>query len=74
MPGQKPMTAGHGPDGAHPSAVAGGCHLKNKVMSRYCNSEHSEKPEGKLLRIMGIVPRFSRAWRKIYKKRTEIER
>ena len=52
-----------------------GCWLKDKIdWSRYCNSEHSEKPEGKLLRIIGIVPRFTKLWRKIYKKRTEIER
>ena len=52
-----------------------GCWLKDKVdWSRYCNSGHSEQPEGRLLRIMGIVPRFSKVWKKIYKKRTEIER
>ena len=75
--GGKPMSwLGRDPDGAHHfRCPPGGCPLKNKVdWSRYCNSEHSEKPEGRLLRIMGIVPRFSKAWRKIYKKRTEIER
>ena len=52
-----------------------GCWLKDKVdWSRYCNSGHSEQPEGKVLRIIGIVPRFTKLWRKIYKKRTEIER
>ena len=52
-----------------------GCWLKSKVdWSRYCNSGHSEKPEGKLLRIMGIIPRFTKLWRKIYNKRGAIER
>ena len=53
----------------------GGCPLKDKIhWARYCNSGHSEKPEGKLLRIIGIVPRFTRLWRKIYDKRGAIER
>ena len=52
-----------------------GCWLKDKVdWSRYCNSGHSEQPEGKLLRIIGIVPRFTKLWRKIYNKRGAIER
>ena len=52
-----------------------GCWLKHKIdWSRYCNSVHSEQPEGKLLRIIGIVPRFTKLWRRIYRKRTEIER
>ena len=52
-----------------------GCWLKDKIdWSRYCNSEHSEKPEGKLLRIIGIVPRFTKLWRKIYNRRGAIER
>ena len=33
---------------------AEGCHLKGKIhFSRYCDSEHYEKPEGRLLRIVG---------------------
>ena len=52
-----------------------GCWLKHKVdWSRYCNSGHSEKPEGRLLRIMATIPRFTKLWRKIYNKRGAIER
>ena len=52
-----------------------GCWLKDKVdWSRYCNSGHSEKPDGRLLRIIGIVPRFTKLWRKIYNRRGAIER
>ena len=67
---------GTDPDGAHHfRCPPEGCHLKNKMdWSRYCNSEHSEKPEGRLLRIMGILPRFSKLWKKWYKMRTAIER
>ena len=75
--GRRPMTwLGMDPDGAHHfRCPPEGCRLKDKVdWSSYCNSEHSEKPEGRLLRIMGIVPRFSKAWRGLYKKRTGIER
>ena len=75
--GRKPMNwLGTDPDGAHHfRCLPEGCHLKNKMdWSRYCNSEHSEKPEGRLLRIMGILPRFSKLWKKWYKMRTAIER
>ena len=52
-----------------------GCWLKDRIdWSRYCNSGHSEQPEGKVLRIIGIVPRFTELWRKIYNKRGAIER
>ena len=52
-----------------------GCWLKDKVdWSCYCNSGHSEQPEGKRLRIIGIVPRFTKLWRKIYNKRGAVER
>ena len=52
-----------------------GCWLKDKVdWSRYCNSGHSEKPDGRVLRIIGIVPRFTKLWRKIYNRRGAIER
>ena len=52
-----------------------GCSLKGKVdWSRYCDTEYSEKPEGKLLRIMGIVPRFTGEWKRLYRMRTSVER
>ena len=54
---------------------AGGCHLKGKVhFTRYCDSEHYEKPEGRLLRIVGLLPRCSVEWKAKYKLRTVIER
>ena len=75
--GGKPMAwLGTDPDGAHHfRCPAEGCHLKDKInWSRHCDSEHSEKPEGELLRTIGIIPRFSKLWRKIYNKRGSIER
>ena len=75
--GGKPMAyLGTDPEGGHHfRCPTGGCRLKDKIdWSRYCDSEHSEKPEGKLLRIMGIVPRFSDLWEMLYKLRTGIER
>ena len=52
-----------------------GCHLKGKVhFSAYCDSEHYEKPEGRLLRIVGLLPRCSEEWKAKYKLRTVIER
>ena len=54
---------------------AEGCDLKGKVhFSRYCDSAHYEKPEGKLLRIVGLLPRCSEEWKAMYKLRTVIER
>ena len=54
---------------------AKGCHLKDKVdWSRYCDFEHSEKPEGKMLRIMGTVPRFTEHWKNLMRLRPAIER
>ena len=54
---------------------AEGCDLKGKVhWSRYCDSEHYEKPEGRLLRIVGLLPRCSEEWKAKYKLRTVIER
>ena len=52
-----------------------GCHLKGKVhFSGYCDSEHYENPEGRLLRIVGLLPRCSEEWKSKYKLRTVIER
>ena len=52
-----------------------GCDLKGKVhWSRYCDFEHYENPEGRLLRIVGLLPRCSEEWKAKYKLRTVIER
>ena len=54
---------------------AEGCRLKENVhFRRYCDSEHYEKPEGRLLRIVGLLPRCSAEWKAEYKKRPIIER
>ena len=53
----------------------GGCSLKGRVnFTGYCDFEHHEKPEGPLLRIIGLVPRCSAEWKNLYKLRTGIER
>ena len=64
------------PDHGHFFRCPGiGCHLKDKVQwTAHCDTEYWEKPEGKLLRIMGILPRFTDKWKRIYKMRTSIER
>ena len=75
--GQQPMDyLGTDTDGAHWfRCPPGGCHLKDKLdWSRYCNDTHWENPTDKLLRIMGIIPRFSSAWKELYQKRSSIER
>ena len=52
-----------------------GCHLKDQTgVTRYCKDRHYEKPEGDLLRIVGLLPRCSDEWKDEYKKRTTIER
>ena len=52
-----------------------GCHLKNKIhFTRYCDDEHYEKPEGKMLRIVGLLPRCTDEYQHELKKRTIIER
>ena len=51
------------------------CHLKHKVhWSCYCDCEVWEKPEGKLLRIIGLLPRFTDEWKRIYRMQVTIER
>ena len=51
-----------------------GCHLKRKIdWSKYCDFEHSEKPEGKLLRVMGSINRSSLEWNGLYNMRPVIE-
>ena len=52
-----------------------GCQLKDRIhFSRYCDAAHWERPEGKLLRIIGILPRFTAEWRRLYRMRGSIER
>ena len=52
-----------------------GCSLKEKVQfTRHCDYAHYEKPEGKLLRIVGLLPRCSEEWNAEYKKRPTVER
>ena len=54
---------------------AEGCHLKDTVqVTRHCDYQHYEKPEGRLLRIVGLLPRSSAEWKTEYKKRPIIER
>ena len=67
---------GTGEDGSHrfrcPEA---GCHLKNRMdWSRYCDFDFAEKPEGKRLRIMGIVHRASPEWKHLFRMRPAVER
>ena len=74
--GQSMEFVGTDPEGAHLfRCPPEGCRLKSKLdWSRYCHDEHSEKPEGHLLRIMGVLHRASEEWREVYKKRPIIER
>ena len=52
-----------------------GCYLKEKMQwSSQCDSEHWEKPEGKLMRIMGLIPRSSPEWKFLYSQRPSEER
>ena len=52
-----------------------GCHLKEQIgFTRYCDTECHERPEGPLLRIVGLVPRCSQEWKDLYALRTGIER
>ena len=54
---------------------AEGCSLKDSVQfTRHCDYQHYEQPEGRLLRIVGLLPRCSAEWKAEYKKRPIIER
>ncbi len=54
---------------------ADGCSLKETVQfTRHCDHEHYEKPEGRLLRIVGLLPRCSDEWKAEYKKQPIEER
>ena len=51
------------------------CHLKDKDgVARHCDDQRHVKPEGRLLRIVGLLPRCSDEWKDEYKKRPVIER
>ena len=54
---------------------AGGCPLKTggtKAIT-HCDSEIWEQP-GTNLRVLGPLPRFSSAWKRLYRQRMSIER
>ena len=53
-----------------------GCDMKKKTLIPwlYCSDQQWEKSEGKLLRIVGKLPRFTKKWKEIYKLRQAIER
>ncbi len=54
---------------------AGDCALKGKAgWSSHCNDEDWEKPEGRLLRIIGLLPRCTGEWKWTYRLRVAIER
>ena len=56
-------------------ATSKSCHLKDKTgVTRYCKDQRYGKPQGKLLRIVGLLPRCSDEWKTEYKKRTTMER
>ena len=48
--------------------------MKKVSSSLSCGDEHWEVPEGKVLRIVGKIPRFSKTWKDLYKLRQTIER
>ena len=75
--GKQPMDyVGTDPEQGHLfQCPAGGCDLKDKVLfTRFCQDQHYEKPEGRLLRIVGLLPRCSDEYKDELKKRTGIER
>ena len=52
-----------------------GCHLKDKAgVATHCNEQCYVKPEGRLLRIVGLLSRCSDEWKIEYKKRPVVER
>ena len=52
-----------------------GCQLKNRVgLTRYCDIEYHEELEGDALRKVGRLPRTTRRWKRLYKRRTTVER
>ena len=54
---------------------AEGCEQKERMeRTGHCDFERWEKPLGKLLRIIGVVPRFTPEWQSRYRLRSSIER
>ena len=56
--------------------ATGGCQLNlgETLFPLYCEGKIWVKPEGKMLRIVGKIPRFSKQWKLLYKLRPAIER
>ncbi len=54
----------------------GGCELKGDKpwLGQNCNHEHYEGWDGDLLRRVGRLPRASKRWKRLYKRRTIVER
>ena len=53
----------------------GGCRLnKRTLFPLYCEGETWVKPEGKALRVIGKIPRFTKRWKELYKLRQTVER
>ncbi len=54
----------------------GGCQLKGDKpwLGQNCNHEHYEGWDGDLLRRVGRLPRASARWKRLYKRRTIVER
>ena len=51
------------------------CDAKDQAsVAECCDGQRYVKPEGRLLRIVGLLPRCSEEWKTEYKKRTVIER
>lgn len=75
--GNKPMEyVGTDPDKGHLFRCRQqGCHLKNRVgMTRYCDIECYETLKGDALLKVGQLPRTTRRWKRLYKRRTSVER
>ena len=54
----------------------GGCQLKGDKpwLGQNCEQEHYEGWDGDLLRRVGRLPRASKRWKRLYKRRTTVER
>ena len=67
---------GSHPEGMHLFRCAkDDCRLnKRSLFPMYCEEETWLEPEGKLLRIVGRLPRFTKLWKELYRLRQTIER